>query len=47
MALSIDFFTKTAKFQSKQNEFVSRMETYWKIIKRAGSNKDEQGGKKW
>ena len=47
MALSIDFFTKTAKFQSKQNVFVSRMEIHWKINKRAGSNKDEQGGKKW
>ena len=47
MALKIDFFIKTAKFQSKQIVFVSRMETYWKIIKQAGSNKDEQGGKKW
>ena len=45
MALSIDFFTKTAKFQSTKNVFVSRMEKYWKIIKRAGSNKGEQGEK--
>ena len=47
MALSIDFFTKTAKFHATQNVFVSRMEKYWKIIKRAGSNKGEPGGKKW
>ena len=46
IGLSIDFFIKTGKFQLTQNVFVSRMKKCWKIIKRAGSNKAEQGGKK-
>ena len=44
---SINLRLLAPSFLQKQNVFASRMEKYCKIIKRAGSNKGEQGGKKW
>ena len=46
MINDLKLFMKIAYFWVANMIFVSRQEKFGKIIKRAGSNKGEQGGKK-